>query len=288
MGTCLARVACGGVVDARCSQPLHMSSFTMDDFEGALRHSVIEPHCQLLAEIHATLIYNLRTVPFNRHSAIMSLMNLKDEQGDDEFLGVTMDQLTDAMVDVGSNWERAPLRHAEGREGWEESMVGCLKDVSTAVYCQAIVGPHATSTAARNHGELPSAAGGPDAAALCSGTVPAPRTVELSGPYTCREPCASASLHTYGAWPALPQTSTQGPCGHHLIHVQPGCLEQGHPHAHGDVRGTAYCVAEREDRGEPHKEAVVRVQSPVRRPICSPFFTSQPRRDGRSPGRGQS
>ena len=106
----------------------------MDDFEGALRHSVIEPHCQLLAEIHATLIYNLRTVPFNRHSAIMSLMNLKDEQGDDEFLVVTMDQLTDAMVDVGSNWERAPLRHAEGREGWEESMVGCLKDVSTAVY----------------------------------------------------------------------------------------------------------------------------------------------------------
>ncbi|RDX55953.1 chromatin remodeling complex protein [Lentinus brumalis] len=109
-------------------QPLHMSPFTMDDFEGALRHSVIEPQCQLLAEIHATLIYNLRTVPFNRHSAIMSLVQYKEERGDEEELGVTIDQLTGAMADVGNNWERAPLRHAEGREGWEESMVGCLKD----------------------------------------------------------------------------------------------------------------------------------------------------------------
>ncbi|RPD82643.1 chromatin remodeling complex protein [Lentinus tigrinus ALCF2SS1-7] len=109
-------------------QPLHMSSFTMDDFEGALRHSVIEPQCQLLAEVHATLIYILRTVPFNRHSAIMSLVQFKDEKGDDELLGVTIEQLTGAMADIGNNWERAPLRHAEGREGWEESMVGCLKD----------------------------------------------------------------------------------------------------------------------------------------------------------------
>ena len=107
----------------------------MDDFEGALRHSVIEPHCQLLAEIHATLIYNLRTVPFNRHSAIISLVHLTEENdNDDEFLGVTTKQLTGAMADVGNNWERAPLRHGDGREGWEESMVGCLKDVSRALY----------------------------------------------------------------------------------------------------------------------------------------------------------
>ena len=105
----------------------------MDDFECALRHSVIEPQCQLLAEVHAALIYNLRTVPFNRHSAILSLMNHKEEMGhDDEVFGITIDQLTAAMADVGNNWERAPLRHAEGREGWEESLVGCLKDVSSS------------------------------------------------------------------------------------------------------------------------------------------------------------
>ncbi|KAI1797797.1 chromatin remodeling complex protein [Ganoderma leucocontextum] len=109
-------------------QPIHLSSFTMDEFEGALRHSVIEPYCPLLAEIHSMLIYNLRTVPFNRHSAILSLMNWKEEQGDEEILGVNIEQLTTAMADVGNNWERAPLRHAEGREGWEESLIGCLKD----------------------------------------------------------------------------------------------------------------------------------------------------------------
>ncbi|KAI0778099.1 chromatin remodeling complex protein [Trametes elegans] len=109
-------------------QPLHISSFTMDEFEGALRHSTIDPHCQLLAEIHATLIYNLRTVYFERHSAIVSLVNYKDEHGDDEVFGITIEQLTATLAEVGNNWERAPLRHSEDREGWEESLVGCLKD----------------------------------------------------------------------------------------------------------------------------------------------------------------
>ncbi|KAI0824248.1 chromatin remodeling complex protein [Trametes gibbosa] len=109
--------------------PLHISSFTMDEFEAALQHSLVDPPCQLLAEIHATLIYILRSVGFNRHSAVVSLVDLKQEQGsDNEVFGVTIDQLTAAMADVGNSWERAPLRHAEGREGWEESLVGCLKD----------------------------------------------------------------------------------------------------------------------------------------------------------------
>lgn len=77
--------------------------------------------------MHATLIYNLRTVPFNRHSAILSLIPVKDKL--EPTHGVTAEQLTAAMADVGNNWERAPLRHADGREGWEESLVGCLKDV---------------------------------------------------------------------------------------------------------------------------------------------------------------
>lgn len=102
----------------------------MDDYEGALRHSVVEPQCQLLGEIHATLIYILRTVGFDRHSAIVSLVDdSKEKGGDNEVFGVTIDQLTAAMADIGNNWERAPLRHSEGREGWEESLVGCLKDV---------------------------------------------------------------------------------------------------------------------------------------------------------------
>ncbi len=119
------------------SQPLHISSFNLDEFEQALRHSLLEPPCNLIAEIHSTLIYNLRTVPFTRHSAVLSLLDLQSELGgDNRVLGVSLDDLTSAAADIGNNWERAPLRHAEGREGWEESLVGCLKDVSTSSLCR--------------------------------------------------------------------------------------------------------------------------------------------------------
>lgn len=109
------------------SQPLHLSTFTLDELEHAIRHTLAEPPCQLIAEIHSSLIYNLRTVTFQRHSAVMSLMSASEDGEDD--LGITIEELTTAMADLGNNWERTPLRHGEGREGWEESLVGCLKDV---------------------------------------------------------------------------------------------------------------------------------------------------------------
>lgn len=115
---------------SRHSQPLHISPFSMDDFEHALRHSVIEPPCPLLCEIHATLIYNLRTVPFNRHSAVLSLLRMKDTlEEEHRILGITIDQLAAAMADVGNNWERVPLRVQDARAGWEDALIGCLKDV---------------------------------------------------------------------------------------------------------------------------------------------------------------
>lgn len=118
-------------------QPLHLSSFTLDEFEHAIRHSAADPPCALLAEVHSTLIYNLRTVPFQRHSALVSLMRVHDElvkqqdDSEDIFLGIPFEELTAAMADVGNNWERVPLRHTEGREGWEDALVGCLKDHAT-------------------------------------------------------------------------------------------------------------------------------------------------------------
>lgn len=114
--------------------PLHLSVFSLDDFEQAIRHSEPDLPCAILAEVHSTLVYNLRTVPFTRHSLLLSLLKAKDE-GEQEGLpdeapyGVTMDMLTTAMADVGNNWERVPLRFSEGRDGWEEAVVGCLKDV---------------------------------------------------------------------------------------------------------------------------------------------------------------
>ncbi|KIK82429.1 hypothetical protein PAXRUDRAFT_64788, partial [Paxillus rubicundulus Ve08.2h10] len=113
-------------------QPLHLSPLTMDDFEHALRHSVIEPPCPMLCEIHATLIYNLRTVPFNRHSAVLSLLRLKNGlEEDHKVFGVTIDELAAAMADVGNNWERVPLRIQDTRAGWEDALLGCLKDHAT-------------------------------------------------------------------------------------------------------------------------------------------------------------
>ncbi|KAG1755110.1 chromatin remodeling complex protein [Suillus paluster] len=113
-------------------QPLHLSTFTMDEFEHALRHSLIDPPCALLGEIHSTLIYNLRTVPFTRHSAVLSLLRLQDTlEENHRVLGVTVDELAGAMADVGNNWERVPLRHTEMRDGWEEALLGCLKDHAT-------------------------------------------------------------------------------------------------------------------------------------------------------------
>lgn len=120
------------------SHPLHISAFTLDDFEHALRHSVVDPPCGLLAEIHSTLIYNLRTVPFTRHSAVLSLLHQKnnqkvsvdsDDDDSNDGLDVSVDDLAAAMADIGNSWERVPLRHAEGREGWQDALVGCLKDV---------------------------------------------------------------------------------------------------------------------------------------------------------------
>ena len=108
----------------------------MDEYEAALRHRVVEPPCQLLAEIHSTLIYNLRTVNFTRHSAVISLMGLQEQEDfvEDPHNGIPIARLTEAMADVGNNWERAPLRYSEGREGWEESLIGCLKDVRLPIY----------------------------------------------------------------------------------------------------------------------------------------------------------
>ncbi|KAF8349915.1 chromatin remodeling complex protein [Amanita rubescens] len=116
-------------------QPLHLSPLTLDEFEHSLRHSLPDPPCVLLAEVHTALIYNLRTVSFTRHSALLSLLRLKEMEEDDqeasEVLGISIDELTTAMAEVGNNWERVPLRHTEGREGWEEALVGCLKDHAT-------------------------------------------------------------------------------------------------------------------------------------------------------------
>jgi bromodomain adjacent to zinc finger domain protein 1A len=115
-------------------QALHISTFTLDEFEHALRHTVAELPCAILSEVHSVLIYNLRTVSFTKHSAIIS-MQYEDEEADMpiETMGVSTGMLASALGEVGNNWERVPLRHSEGRVGWEDALIGCLKDVRSKI-----------------------------------------------------------------------------------------------------------------------------------------------------------
>jgi bromodomain adjacent to zinc finger domain protein 1A len=120
------------------SQPLHLSTFSLDEFERALCHSAADQPCSLLAEVHSSLIYNLRTVGFQRHGALLSLLKRKEgivtsKEEEQKIWGVSIDDLIGAMADVGNNWERVPLRHTEGRDGWEDALVGCLKDVGAFI-----------------------------------------------------------------------------------------------------------------------------------------------------------
>lgn len=50
-----------------------------------------------------------------------------DGEGDRE---VSIDQLLKALSDVGNGWEKRTLKEKDGRRGWEEALVGCIKDVS--------------------------------------------------------------------------------------------------------------------------------------------------------------
>ncbi|KAF8581380.1 chromatin remodeling complex protein [Ramaria rubella] len=109
--------------------PLKLSSFTLDEMEHAIRHSDPEQPVTLIAEIHSSLIYALRALSTHRHLAVLSLLEELDEMDVDG--GVPTEVLTDALAETGNNWERQPLRADEGRFGWEEAMVGCIKDQAT-------------------------------------------------------------------------------------------------------------------------------------------------------------
>ena len=113
---------------------MNLSTFTLDEYESAIRHNTNDPPCTLIAEVHATLLYLLRSLTSaKRHTAVISLLHLRDEQEANGTVPVneplSIDELIAGMSDVGNNWERQPLKASENRAGWEESLVGCLKEV---------------------------------------------------------------------------------------------------------------------------------------------------------------
>lgn len=83
--------------------------------------------------------------------------SIASEQEEEKIFGVSTDDLIGAMADVGNNWERVPLRHTEGREGWEDALVGCLKDVGIFIMSSLI--NYSNSTLACQSSEFPKASG---------------------------------------------------------------------------------------------------------------------------------
>ncbi|KZO96217.1 hypothetical protein CALVIDRAFT_564095 [Calocera viscosa TUFC12733] len=96
------------------SKPLLLAPFTMDDYAAALRHTMLDPSCVLIAEAHQTLMTLIaRDVPGKRHTALVSIDSLHDT-------------FNDRMGAVGEGWEQGGWEK-KGRMGWEDALVGLLK-----------------------------------------------------------------------------------------------------------------------------------------------------------------
>lgn len=113
------------------STPLKLSPFTLDEFEAAIRHNDPVQPVTLISEIHSSLIYALRALATHRHGAVISLLEMAEPIGPH---AITSQMIVDRLAEYGNNWERQPLRMEEGRYGWEEALVGCIKDVCCPIF----------------------------------------------------------------------------------------------------------------------------------------------------------
>ncbi|KZW00685.1 hypothetical protein EXIGLDRAFT_639080 [Exidia glandulosa HHB12029] len=108
------------------SAPLNLSTFTLDEYEHALRHSTTDPPCALITESHQALMSVLRNQQAAKHHpAVVSLMNTEDGPED----VVSSEELLRRIEDVGNTWEMG--LNAAGREPWESCLIGCLKDYAS-------------------------------------------------------------------------------------------------------------------------------------------------------------
>jgi bromodomain adjacent to zinc finger domain protein 1A len=109
------------------SVPLNLGPFSLEQYGQAIRHSAPTP-CFLLAEIHTCLAYNIRQVTGVRNTASTSLYESLQDDNDDPDAYSIHDLLT-SLAARGSNWERSPLRSTANRDGWQDAIIGLLKDV---------------------------------------------------------------------------------------------------------------------------------------------------------------
>jgi len=114
------------------SAPLNLATFTLDEFEASIRHSTTEIPCLLIAEVHVALMGVLRNLYGQKtQPALVSLMQEDDSEAD---LVPVQDLLT-RMEPFGQMWDKTPPKTSDGRVGWEDALIGCLKDVRISCPC---------------------------------------------------------------------------------------------------------------------------------------------------------
>lgn len=94
-----------------CGKPLALTPFTMDDYEAALRHNTHDPACNLIAEVHGTLINaivreNTNVKPVNVAKAATKAAQAaslpSDEEEFDETKNETEDEEEEEMDELDS------------------------------------------------------------------------------------------------------------------------------------------------------------------------------------------
>lgn len=87
-----------------------------------------------MAEVHTCLAYNIRQVTGQRNTASSSLYETYQSsiQVDGESV-LPIEELLTALSARGGNWERSPLRNTPNRDGWQDAVIGLIKDVRSKV-----------------------------------------------------------------------------------------------------------------------------------------------------------
>lgn len=120
----------------RRSSVLKISSFTLDDYENAIRHNIPELPCNLLAETHACLLTVARERAGTKYIAMDSLDAQESEEKDDDspkhiHSSVSLSDIAHEAKGLGYKAHISGLSSSKDspRTGWEDALAIYIRDV---------------------------------------------------------------------------------------------------------------------------------------------------------------
>ena len=131
----------------RCSKPLGLSPFTIDEYEHALYHTNPAQPCVLLQEIHQTLLSLIRADALINQDLVLPLKGAVPPAQEGESEGDSSDESEEDDDDDEDKQEKIKLVTTQagilaaefgvketngkvGRRDWEGMLAGCLWQVS--------------------------------------------------------------------------------------------------------------------------------------------------------------